>query len=244
MLQPLPTTSKVATPAQVHLLYTGLQSTLMGERTGDDDTIFLTTDGIVVHSIVIVMTELLVGHTSFRGLKRCRQMLLTLIGLPTIHPIGKHLIELGVPPLSSLRIGEVDMLASALPPLIRLAVVHPKVLAHHLVVSSSFLLGCVLTLFIHVTREPEDGPDSLVGEALNHLGRIGITLMIPVEVVIRGTPRTVDNHSIHRNLPFEVAIHKSLSCRCGVQTILPYDMSQRPGRCDGRTRLQGRRIDL
>ena len=129
------------------------------------------------------------------------------------------------------------MLSEALPPGIGLAIIHTVVPAHYLVVSCSLLLGRILALLIHITCKPEDRPHALLAEVLDHLCRIGITLMVPVEVVIAGAPRTVDNHGIHRDLPFQIAINEPLSSSCGIQTILPHDMSQGPSRSDGWTLL-------
>ena len=84
-------------------------------------------------------------------------MLLALVRLPTIDTLRKHLVELSIPPLRGLFIGEVDMLADAFPPFVGFAVINTIVLCHHLVIGGTLLLRRILTLFVHTACEPKNG---------------------------------------------------------------------------------------
>ena len=180
------------------------------------------------------MSELLVGHTTLRGLKRSRQMLFALVRLPTIDTLRKHLVELSIPPFRGLFIGEVDMLADAFPPLVGFAVINTIVLCHHLVIGGTLLLRRIFTLFVHTACEPKNGSHTFLREALDHRCRVAIALRVPREVVIGRRPRTVDDNAVHRNLSFQIALHQLRRSLRGVQTVFPHDMSQGPGWCDGR----------
>ena len=133
------------------------------------------------------------------------------------------------------------MYAFALPPVNRPVAVRSIIVSADLIEGGASLTGRVFALLVHKSCQPKDGSDTFLHKALYHRCRVGITLGVPLEIVICGTPRAVNDDCIHGYSAFEIFVYDALGTLRGVNTVLPHDMSECPSRGNGRA--HGARID-
>ena len=134
MTKSFPITTKITAPSHVELLNGGMGAiALMRERTCQYDALFASSLSLVVHGIVVVFAELLIGHPSNGRINNIAKIACAFIRFPSKHTIHKHLVHLFRPPFLCFWVGEIDMLTYAFPPFTGLSTVHRVTLFPRLV---------------------------------------------------------------------------------------------------------------